>query len=655
MNISELSAKIKITVEQQELNKLNDAFEELKKKIKEYNKRLEENKNKQKESGEEAEKLAEKTEEAADATEKQADANKELAEKTKQATSESHGFLSVVERIIKAVTKWTLALGVLTGSALNKAYEKAGKLGTSLRLISSDFGLSPESLQRWQMLAETAGSSSDAMSRILQATSSLKRNAVINPYYMPPSLNIAGIRPANYGSTEDLLKAIVRAGARFTNERKRLAWLEASGFDAADFNMIIKEYMRNGNKFDDTFFISNENVEKLNKITVATSKLSRLGEAIKNNFLAAISDDFVKQVEAVTKWILEGTKALEKFFSRHGGISKVLGDISSVLPIVTKVANAFATLSSVISQFGLFTTTLLVIGGILYGILKVVDWIVASFKSAVGLVGTMKELFFGLMAMKLENLIATGNIPEEYLPEAQKAQKFFKEGAGVYQDPKAVTKGIADILEWLSNIPSKVAESMASVLVSAILKGVDYLIDSILTLWADSGLPFSEMARDILNSRYVRIPENERSSRQKAFIEDYRKRVGEEAEGAVPPPKTLNSLRTALFGSEEEKRLESERVRATGIGNQFLSLFKDLKNFSDRDAAMAVKLLGMMNREGSLDVMPTKMRENIVDIQNVVNINGNEPEEQQIQKVKKAMSGGTLEGLKQATGIGTGN
>ena len=63
----------------------------------------------------------------------------------------------------------------------------------------------------------------------------------------------------------------------------------------------------------------------------------------------------------------------------------------------------------------------------------------------------------------------------------------------------------------------------------------------------------------------------------------------------------------------------------------------------------------MMNREGSLDVMPTKMRENIVDIQNVVNINGNEPEEQQIQKVKKAMSGGTLEGLKQATGIGTGN
>ena len=137
------------------------------------------------------------------------------------------------------------------------------------------------------------------------------------------------------------LKAIVRAGARFTNERKRLAWLEASGFDAADFNMIIKEYMRNGNKFDDTFFISNENVEKLNKITVATSKLSRLGEAIKNNFLAAISDDFVKQVEAVTKWILEGTKALEKFFSRHGGISKVLGDISSVLPIVTKGCLAY--------------------------------------------------------------------------------------------------------------------------------------------------------------------------------------------------------------------------------------------------------------------------------------------------------------------------
>lgn len=653
MNISELSAKIKITVEQQELAKLNDALEEVKKKIKEFSKRVDESQEKQKKAEEQTEKVAEKTEEAAKATEKQADATDELADKTKKATSEMHGFMGVLSRVVHYMQKLLLA-GFAGGTVLERMYEKAGKLGASLRLMSTDFNLDPESLQKWQMMAEQAGVSSDAMERMLSTATEMKRLAVQNPAYLPDALNIAGIRPANYRTPEALMKAILSTSLRFRDEQKRMAWLDAAGFkDAAAANLIAKQYAKGGS-YDNAFFLSNENVEKLTKVNVAISTINRLSESVKNNFLAAISDDFVAQIESICKYVIDTVHSVEKFMTRHGGFKKVLSDIGGLASKVSSVANGFAAAFKFISQFGAFTVLIAGFGVALGVVLKIVDSIVASFQQAVAMAGTLRQFIAGFVAMKIGEMIDSGAIAPEYVEDAKKLQSAYLKGAGVYQDPKLVTKTLNNILEWITGIPAKIANALVSVLESAMFKAIDYLIDSILTLWADSGLPFSEMARDILYSRYSRISEGDRTDRQRAFIKDYSDRVGKQVEGDVPPPKTLSSLKTALFGSNEEKKLESERVRASGIGTQFLSLFSNIKNFSDKDAVKAVKLLQMMNKEGSLDVMPTKMRDNIIDIQNVVNINGNETEEQQIQKVKKAMTGGVLEGLQASAALQNG-
>lgn len=643
MNISELSAKIKITVEQQELTKLNDALEEVKKKIKEFSKHVEESQNKQKQSGQQTEKVAEKTEKAAKSTEKQAKATKELADKTKHATSEAHSFLGIIERLTKALIKM-LAIGV-GGVGLERMYEKAGKLGASLRLMSTDFGMKPETLQRWQAMAESAGSSSDAMNRILSTVTEMRREAIINPFAMPDALNIAGIRPAVYQNDEALLNAILRAASKFTDERKRLAWFKAAGFgDVADLNFLMKEWQKGGG-VNSQYLISDENVEKLTKVNAALSRFNRLATAIKSNFLAAISDTFVEQIEKISQWIILSAETIEKFIARHGGLKKVLGDAGGILSRITNVANGLAAIAKIVMQFGAFTSLILGFGLALGVVLKVVDLIVASFTKAVGLVGSLKELMFGFLAMKLEEAIQSGAIPEEYIPEAQKARDIFKEGAGVYQDPKAVTKGLSDILSWLYSIPGKIADALASVFTNVMMKGIDYLIDQILSMWANSNLPFNEWARDTLYNRYVVRPD--RTPEQTEFVKGFIRDVRNETEQTVETGKSKRFYRagTSPFSFSTE-----EQSAAIDLANKLRELTNyghNLQNLSQADAARVQGLLDKFYKGGYIDYTTIGDKQFVQTVNQTFNFSDYTKDMNLTRRVGDAATKGSAQGLEQ--------
>ena len=644
MNISELSAKIKITVEQQELTKLNDALEEVKKKIKEFSKHVEESQDKQKQSGQQTEKVAEKTEKAAKSTEKQAKATKELADKTKHATSEAHSFLGIIERLTKALIKM-LAVGV-GGVGLERMYEKAGKLGASLRLMSTDFGMKPETLQRWQAMAESAGSSSDAMNRILSTVTEMRREAIINPFAMPDALNIAGIRPAVYQNDEALLNAILRAASKFTDERKRLAWFKAAGFgDVADLNFLMKEWQKGGG-VNSQYLISDENVEKLTKVNAALSRFNRLATAIKSNFLAAISDTFVEQIEKISQWIILSAETIEKFIARHGGLKKVLGDAGGILSRITNVANGLAAIAKIVMQFGAFTSLILGFGLALGVVLKIVDLIVGSFTKAVGLVGSLKELMFGFMAMKIEEAIQTGAIPEEYLPEAKKARDLFKEGAGVYQDPKAVAKGLSDILAWLYSIPSKIADALSSVFTNVLMKGMDYLIDQILTMWANSDLPFNDWARSVLFNRY--IVRGDRTPEQTEFVKDYIRGIQNETQETVTTGEARRYYRSGSGTLGTATKEESVAISIADTLRTLTNYGRNLHNLSKDDAFRVQDLLNTYEKGGYADFARMNDKQFVQTVNQTFNFSEYTKDLNLGSKVGNAASKGAGQGFKQA-------
>lgn len=644
MNISELSAKIKITVEQQELAKLNDALEEVKKKIKEFSKRVDESQEKQKKSSEQTEKVAEKTEEAAKATEKQADATEDLADKTKKATSEMHGFMGVLSRVVHYMQKLLLA-GFAGGTVLERMYEKAGKLGASLRLMSTDFSLDPESLQKWQMMAEQAGVSSDAMERMLSTATEMKRLAVQNPAYLPDALNIAGIRPANYRTPEALMKAILSTSLRFRDEQKRMAWLDAAGFkDAAAANLIAKQYAKGG-AYDNAFFLSNENVEKLRKVKIAISTINRLSESVKNNFLAAISDEFVAQIESICKYVIDTVHSVEKFMTRHGGFKKVLSDIGGLASKVSSVANGFAAAFKFISQFGALTVLIAGFGVALGVVLKIVDSIVASFQQAVSMAGTLRQFIAGFVAMKIGEMIDSGSIAPEYVEDAKKLQSAYLKGAGVYQDPKMVSKTLNNILEWITGIPAKIANALVSVLESAMFKAIDYLIDSILTLWADSQLPFSDWAKEALFNRYIVRPD--RTPEQKEFVKNYIQGIQKETDTAEETGRSNRYFRSGntpfSFATEEQSAavdLAKNLIKLTDYG-------RNLHNLSKSDAIRVQSILEKFYNKGYIDYTDTGYKEIVQYVNNNFNFSDYTKDMNLTNKVKEAATEGSSQGFKQ--------
>ena len=653
MNVADLTAKIKIQIEKEDLGKLSDGLEEVKKKLQEFNRKLKEATESQKESAEQNEKNAEATEEAAKETEKQADATDDLADKTKKATSEMHGYHGIISRIIEGLKKLSL-VSYAGGLALEKMYERAGRLATSLRLMSTDFSLDPESLQKWQMMAEQAGVSSDAMERLLSSATEMKRLAVQNPKFLPDALNIAGIRPANYRSPEALMKAILSASLRFKDDQKRMAWLDVAGFkDAAAANLIAKQ-MAKGMNFDSTYFISNENVEKLNKITVAISQLERLSTSVKDNILAAISDDFVDQIKAVCEFIVDSVKTVEKFIARHGGFKKVISDLGGVTSKVTSVANGFATLAKIVNQFGLFTV---VIGGFAVAlgvVLKVVDLIVAGFKKVVGMVGTFKELTYGFMAMKIGEMLESGAIPEEYAEDARKAQGFFRQGAGVYQDPKMVTKTLNSIFEWLTGIPAKIASALSSVLQTAIIKGIDYLIDSILSLWAESSLPFHEWAEDTLANRYLRY-EN-KTPEQEQFLIDYSNAIGKKTDERSNWNAANLKSYSHWFGSTLAGTAE-DQARAYGAVEDLRKLFgvgATLKKLQGSEAIQAQKILNDIERRGLIDFMSNNDKAYYQTVNQTFNFEESIGKQNIPYTVGQAASKGVQDGMKGAVALQNG-
>lgn len=636
MNVADLVAKIQIEVDKKELSKLPETLDKVKGKVEELGEKFEESAEIQKETGEQTNKLASLTEKASKAAKGFATVIKGLVGFLKSALSLFFSLIGAVLKFTKSITSLGANWLSRGASSLEQMYEKAGKLGASLRLLSTEFGLTPEALQKWQVLAESAGTSQDAMNGILSSVTQLRREAIKNPFAAPDALLYAGIRPGAYSSDEGLLNAILRAASRFKNERARMAWLEDVGIgDAASFNLLLKQWQK-GQKVDSQYLVSNENVEKLSKLNIEITKFERLSESIKNNFLAAISDSFIKQLQRFSDIIINSVKTVEGFIAKHGGFEKVFGDISGVFNKIIPLGNSLAGIAKVISQFGAFTTTIVTFGVALGAVVKVADMLVESFTKAVGLVGSLKELFYGFAAMKIQELIDSGAIPEEYLPDAQKAQKFFKAGAGVYQDPKQVTKSIDDIKNWLFDLPGKLISKLASVLGNVLMRAFDYLLNQILMLWAKSGLPGSESAMAMLYDRYSASGVGDEK------LKDFLETVQDQIDQTVRKDKESDYSFTRLLPGGKKTDWT-----ARGAFYDLADLFDKtgaLKEGISRESILRVPELLRLATKGK-DTLAPAQKTYINNITQTNNLNPQEGSLSMIEKITKATQEGVGKGM----------
>jgi len=643
MNVADLTAKIKVVLEKDDLSKLSESLENVKKKIQELNKKLQDLSEEQKETAEQTEKVADQSEEAAKVTEKQADSTEKLADKTKKATSELHGFAGLLSRIVEFM-KQLVITGAASGVVLERMYEKAGRLGASLRLISTDFSLSPQALQQWQMLAEQAGLSSDTMDRMLSVATEMKRLAIVNPNYLPRSLNLAGIRPANFSDPESLLKAILQTSlsSGFKNDQARMAWLKDAGFNDPAAAFLLAKQFAKGNKLDSAYFISDENVEKLKNVNIAIDKIDRLSESIKNNFLATISGDFVSQINSICEYVIRAVHAVEDFITRHGGFKKVLADLGGLASKTSKIVNGFASLSKFVMQFGLFTSLVLGFGVVLGGVLKIVDWLVAKFTTTLELAGSLKELIAGFVSIKVGEAIEAGKITGEYVGEALDLKNKLSASAGVYKEPSQVEKGIRSILTWLKDTGSKIKSTLFNVLSNAIFKGIDYLIDSLLRLWLDLDLPFSSKARSLLVQKAMQIPEELRSEQQKDLIEEERNKVRQEHADI-----SNYGWGMQLFHTQDEL----DKFTRNKYFNVLRNIFEN-GTISGSDAYSAALKLTDLSKPDVIKTMTEKQQNLIANVNAHFNFTGKETTEQMEQKILKQCEDGTCRGLMSASGLG---
>lgn len=656
MNIADLTAKIKVVLEKDDLNKLSESLEHVKNKIQELNKKLKDLTEEQKKEGEQTKKVAEQTEEAAKETEKQAESTEKLADKTKKTTSEMHGFLGVLGRIVSFMKQLAIA-GTAGGVVLERMYEKAGKLGASLRLISTDFSLRPEELQRWRMLAEQAGLSFDTMDRMLSVATEMKRLAVINPNFLPRSLNLAGIRPANYKDPESLLKAILQASLSpsFKNDQARMAWLQDAGFsDPASAYLLAQQYAK-GLKFDSAYFISDKNAEKLKDVHVAISKINRLSESVKNNFLATISDDFVEQINDICNYIIKTVHAIENFITKHGGFRKILSDFGGLSSKISKVANAFASMAKFMMSLGLFTSLVVGFGVALGGVLKIADMLVERCATALNLAGSIKEFIAGYIAVSIGDLINTGNLPKEYVGIAKDIQGELLNKAGIYKDPAQVAKGVNSILSWLKDVGSKLGYTLLDGLVKVLYKAIDYLVDAILRLWVKMDLPFAGRARRVLVENAFRVPEENRTEWQKNLIsqhlgwaeQDVARKYDLENISVDP----ISGLRE-LFGRKKEIDAERRRIRAS----RMLLDAKDLLRggLTGEELPILAAILDRMNILGVQKDADPYRRDRIVELQQTFNLKPDDNINTIAEKIRSSTKDGVNDAfnLQYASGIG---
>lgn len=550
MNITDLTARIKFNIETSDLKKFSDGLDDLKKRLKELEKSFNDTQKAQKEAKDADEKAKKEKQFLTEANRQLIKTNNELSQSTEKASVsvEKHhhsyrGLSIILQGILKLFKafgyvaritwsgishifsglKWATAGTAASLAVLDRMMKSAGSYGNSMKIMSTDFGVSPEALQSWQALAERAGSSSDVMNRTLGFMENLKRTAVANPYFIPDVLNLAGIRPAVYQDAESLMKAIM-SKTRGMDQRKRLAFFERLGVsDAAEFDMIAQEWAKNGFGTSNAALVSNANIEKLNKVKIAFREMTRLTAAIKNNILASFSESFIEGMDWLSRIIKTSVAVVEGFIAKHGGIKKVLGDISPVISKIYGLTGAFTAISGVLAKFGVFAGTLVVLASGLGVILYLARSIVKAFKEAVGFAGSLKELLYGFAAFKLGELLDSGDIPPEYRDEVSKAQQFFLAGAGQFKDQGLLKNTISKITGSLDNLPKKIGQILKSVLSDLMTTFINTFVEKILALWADSEIVGSDFAKKALKKIYNSpnfVPNKEQEDRMKRWFDE---------------------------------------------------------------------------------------------------------------------------------------